>query len=259
MTTPDPELNLDKPLIPSQDVIPPAEDDAAEAPEGWEQRAKDAEGQVKSLNDRLSAQGRRQDRVQEAESLALGTNNEVRLLNRRLDALIESVSNGSTDRLPTQMAEIASQAASSQAELEYNDVWTELSQELQEVVLDEDGNAVLDLLNAPELEQVRSTWQVAHGRKDANGLARAVGEAQKVMRRAERESVKTRATANARQQAQVDNEAAGNLDLSTGPSSGGSGGMSDTRWLHDVYGNQDYSATPEDHKRAKVILDKLKA
>ena len=134
MTTPDPELNLDKPLIPSPDAIPLAEDDAAEAPAGWEQRAKDAEGQVKSLNDRLSAQGRRQDRVQEAESLALGTNNEVRLLNRRIDALIESVSNGSTDRLPAQMAEIASQAANSQAELEYNEVWTELSQDRKSVV-----------------------------------------------------------------------------------------------------------------------------
>ena len=108
---------------------------------------------------------------------------------------------------------------------------------------------MLDIHNAPELEGVREMWTQAHNRKDVAGLHRAIAESQKVARSIER--LRRRATQT------VDTidteEETTEFDLSTGPSAGGAG-MSDDRWMRDVYGNSEYTASPEDHARAAKIL-----
>jgi hypothetical protein len=86
-------------------------------------------------------------------------------------------------------------------------------------------------------------WTQAHNRKDVAGLNRAIAEAQKVARRVER----TQRTAPATDEETTE------FDLSTGPSAGGAG-MSDDRWMKDVYGNAERVATSEDHARAAKLL-----
>ena len=110
--------------------------------------------------------------------------------------------------------------------------------------MDDTGATVLDLHASAELAEVREMWTQAHNRKDIAGLHRAIAEAQKVARRAER-------TQRAAPVADV--EETTEFDLSTGPSAGGAG-MSDDRWMRDVYGNSEYTASPEDHARAAKIL-----
>ena len=132
--------------------------------------------------------------------------------------------------------------------MNYETEWNDLAQELVDSVVDDSGAQVLDLHNSPELAAVREMWTQAHDRRDAKGLHRAVAEAQKVARAAERAARRTQAAPVA-----SDPEETGEFDLSTGPSAGGAG-MSDDRWMRDVYGNSEYTASPEDHARAAKIL-----
>ena len=83
------------------------------------------------------------------------------------------------------------------------------------------------------------------------GLHRAIAEAQKVARAAERSVFRAAPVAPAASAS--DPEETSEFDLSTGPSAGGAG-MSDDRWMRDVYGNPERIATPEDHARAAKLL-----
>ena len=185
----------------------------------------------------------------------LGTNNDVRMLGRRVDALMNAIGTGDTDRLPDELSQIQNQAMQSQIELEYQQFWQSESDALRNAMLDANGNPLLDLQSAPELERVRQDWTDAHNRKDRAGLARARAEAQEISRQAERS-----ANGNARQEGRAEGRESvvnsGAFELDTGPSAAG-GGMSDDRWLREVYANTSYSPTPADHKRAKSILDNL--
>ena len=113
--------------------------------------------------------------------------------------------------------------------------------------MDDTGAQVLDLHNGSELAAVREMWTQAHNRKDVAGLHRAIAEAQKVARVTERKQRRV-APAVAQDQDETDE-----FDLSTGPSAGGAG-MSDDRWMRDVYGDAERVATPEDHARASKLL-----
>jgi len=204
------------------------------------------QAQVKKLEGDLRAEkGRstrgRQTRQDDMENLMLGTSNEVRMLNRRVDALMQAIGTGNTDALPDELSQIQNQALQSQGELDYQRFWQTESQALLDAINDGDGNPLFDLQNSPELEQVRQNWTAAHERRDRAGLTQARAEAQEVARQAERQG---RA---------VDS---GAFELDTGPSAAG-GGMGDERWLKEVYGNSSYNPTNADHKRAKDILDRL--
>ena len=206
------------------------------------------DAEIAKLKNDLKANSGRRGRQNQTEQLLLGQGNDIRTINNRLDALMKAMSSGDTDNLPAELSAIQEQAAQTQAGINYDTQWTELSQELVDSVVDDTGTAVLDLHNSPELASVREMWTQAHDRRDAKGLHRAVAEAQKVARAAERNVRRTPAAPVA-----SDPEETGEFDLSTGPSAGGAG-MSDDRWMRDVYGNSEYTASPEDHARAAKIL-----
>ena len=201
------------------------------------------DSKIAKLENDLKANSGRRGRQNQVEQLLLGQGNDIRTMNNRLDALLKAMSSGDTDNLPAELSAIQEQAAQTQATINYDTQWTELSQELVDSVTDDAGATVLDLHTAPELESVRETWTQAHNRKDVAGLNRAIAEAQKVARRVER----TQRTAPATDEENTE------FDLSTGPSAGGAG-MSDDRWMRDVYGNAERVATPEDHARAAKLL-----
>ena len=216
-----------------------------EAPEpDYETQLKERDAKIAKLENDLKASAGRRGRQNQTEQLLLGQGNEIRTINSRLDALLQAMSSGETDNLPAELSAIQAQAAQTQATINYDAESTGLSQELLDSVVDDTGATVLDLHSAPELEHVRQMWTQAHNVKDVAGLNRAIAEAQKVARQAER----TQRTA-----APAADEETTEFDLSTGPSAGGAG-MSDDRWMKEVYGNPERQATPEDHARAAKLL-----
>jgi hypothetical protein len=219
-----------------------AESQASGTPD-YETQVKERDAEIAKLKNDLKASSGRRGRQNQTEQLLLGQGNDIRTMNNRLDALLKAMSSGDTDGLPAELTAIQEQAAQTQATIDYETQWTELSQELVDSVADDTGATVLDLHAAQELTEVREMWTQAHNRKDVAGLHRAIAEAQKVARRAER----TQRTAPSVEEETTE------FDLSTGPSAGGAG-MSDDRWMKDVYGNAERVATPEDHARAAKLL-----
>ena len=213
----------------------------------YQAQVQERDAEIAKLKNDLKASSGRRGRQNQTEQLLLGQGNDIRTINNRLDALMKAMSSGETDNLPAELSAIQEQAAQTQASLNYEAEWNELSQELVDSVVDDTGTQVLDLHNGPELAAVREMWTQAHNRKDIAGLHRAIAEAQKVARTTER---KQRRAAPAVVQDQDETD---EFDLSTGPSAGGAG-MSDDRWMRDVYGNAERVATPEDHARAAKLL-----
>ena len=209
----------------------------------YQAQVQERDAEIAKLKNDLKASSGRRSRQNQTEQLLLGQGNDIRTINNRLDALMKAMSSGETDNLPAELSAIQEQAAQTQASLNYEAEWNELSQELVDSVVDDTGTQVLDLHNGPELAAVREMWTQAHNRKDIAGLHRAIAAAQKVARTAERTQRTTSAA----------DEETTEFDLSTGPSAGGAG-MSDDRWMRDVYGNAERVATPEDHARAAKLL-----
>jgi len=213
----------------------------------YQAQVQERDAEIAKLKNDLKASSGRRGRQNQTEQLLLGQGNDIRTINNRLDALMKAMSSGETDNLPAELSAIQEQAAQTQASLNYEAEWNELSQELVDSVVDDTGAQVLDLHNGSELAAVREMWTQAHNRKDIAGLHRAIAEAQKVARVTER---KQRRAAPAVVQDQDETD---EFDLSTGPSAGGAG-MSDDRWMRDVYGNSEHTASPEDHARASKLL-----
>jgi hypothetical protein len=209
----------------------------------YQAQVKERDAEIAKLKNDLKASSGRRGRQNQTEQLLLGQGNDIRTLNSRLDALLKAMSSGDTDNLPAELSAIQEQSAQTQATIDYETQWTELSHELVDSLVDDTGATVLDLHAAQELADVREMWTQAHNRKDIAGLHRAIAAAQKVARTAERTQRTTSAA----------DEETTEFDLSTGPSAGGAG-MSDDRWMKDVYGNAERVATPEDHARAAKLL-----
>ena len=219
-----------------------AESQASGTPD-YETQVKERDAEIAKLKNDLKASSGRRGRQNQTEQLLLGQGNDIRTMNNRLDALLKAMSSGDTDNLPAELSAIQEQAAQTQATIDYETQWTELSHELVDSLVDDTGATVLDLHSSQELADVREMWTQAHNRKDITGLHRAIAAAQKVARTAER-TQRTTSTAE---------EETTEFDLSTGPSAGGAG-MSDDRWMKDVYGNAERVATSEDHARAAKLL-----
>ena len=209
----------------------------------YQAQVKERDAEIAKLKNDLKASSGRRGRQNQTEQLLLGQGNDIRTLNSRLDALLKAMSSGDTDNLPAELSAIQEQSTLTQATIDYETQWTELSHELVDSLVDDTGATVLDLHASQELAEVREMWTQAHNRKDIAGLHRAIAAAQKVARIAERTQRTTSAA----------DEETTEFDLSTGPSAGGAG-MSDDRWMRDVYGNAERVATPEDHARAAKLL-----
>jgi hypothetical protein len=245
-------------------VTPEVEQSTEDTPQevtDWQAKAKESDeartalqAELDKVNNDLRSQSGRRNRQQELENLVLQANNTTRLLDRKVDALIRATS-GDIDDLPAQLSSIQADQATFDASSAYQSIWTDLSNELVELVQDDDGNSILDIQTAPELEEVREIWTNAHRSEDTRGLQRAMNEAIKVIRRVERQRLKE-ATTEIKAAAKEDAVNSGAFDLDTGPSAGGSG-LSDERWLREVYGSEDSEPTRADHLRAKKILDSL--
>ena len=140
----------------------------------YQAQVKERDAEIAKLKNDLKASSGRRGRQNQTEQLLLGQGNDIRTLNSRLDAVLKAMSSGDTDNLPAELSAIQEQSTLTQATIDYETQWTELSHELVDSLVDDTGATVLDLHAAQELADVREMWTQAHNRKDIAGLHRAI-------------------------------------------------------------------------------------
>ena len=235
----------------------PAEQEAEEV--DWKARAEAAEDNLKKVENDLKSQQGRNRRTDEVQHQLASIGDRLSTIESANQAVLRAFSSGDTDALPTELSTIQAKAQQTSANRSYEARYADLSEELREAVQDGEGNPILDLYEAPELESIRQEWVTAHRNKDTAALASALAKAHRVARAAERttgRSSEQQIRTEEREAAKARLEEAGVFDLDTGPSAAG-GGLSDDRWFREVYGKESYDATPADHKRAREYMARL--
>ena len=145
---------------------------------------------------------------------------------RAQSALIRAIGSGDTDGLPAEVAQIQTEASARQGSRTLQQFSQQIEAEIAAALVDDDGNTILDQ-SAPELEKARQTWAVALEAGDRGGMASALLEVNKTIRRVERGRNKSAvSTAWKEGQEQANRERARqDADLDTGGGVGGGGGV----------------------------------
>ena len=249
----DPELAVQSEVVADQ----PVDQEPEEV--DWQVRAEAAEAANKKLENELKSQQGRNRRTDDVQHQLSSIGDRLSTIESANQAVLRAFSSGDTDDLPNELSTIQAQARQTSANRSYEARYADLSEELREAVQDDEGNPILDLYEAPELESIRQEWVTAHRNKDTGALATALAKAHRVARSVERttgRSSEQQIRTEEREAAKARLEEAGIFDLDTGPSAAG-GGRSDDRWFREVYGSQTYDPTPADHKRARDYLQRL--
>lgn len=176
---------------------------------------------VKLENDKRSLEVNRL-KQNERDELILEIRDRLDANEKSTDALLRSLGTGDTERLPDEIQQIRSEAEQSRVRSSYETQFNSLVGELADAVKDDDGNVVLDIYTAPELEATRQEWSRASGAGDLIGLTRALNMAyravaskERVLAKQAKEDVK-KAAKEARRKALED---VGAHDLDVGPGS----------------------------------------
>jgi len=226
----------------------------------WKARAEQAEVQLqKAQHDLQSQQGRDRTRNEWQRQLT-DIGDRIGAMEAANQAVIRAFSTGDTETLPSELSTITAKQNQTAAARTYEDRYAALSEDLHEAVEDGNGNPVLDLFKAEELEEVRQEWVAANKAKDFAGLASAISKAHRITRQAERNggsSAEQRIREEERAIARTRLEAAGIYDLDTGPTGGGAG-LADMDFLNAYGSDPDRYNTKEDRARADKILKNLR-
>ena len=233
-----------------QPEVQEAEVEATAEPEvDWKAQAEKLEQQLKT------EQGRNRKR-DDTDTAILGIGDRMVAMEQSNAALIKALAEGDTENLPQQLTQIQAQSQNNQRGRTYQSRYEALTNQLRGAMQDVDGNEILSLYEAPELEEVRQTWVDAHKNKSMAGLYSTLVRAHEVVRQAER-SKAAQATNNVRDEerkaATQRLEEAGIYDLDTGPASAGGGASQDDwAWFTQTYGKMD-NPSRADHARATRI------
>ena len=233
-----------------QPEVQEAEVEATAEPEvDWRAQAERLEQQLKT------AQGRNRTR-DDTDAAILGIGDRMAAMEQSNAALVKALAEGDTESLPQQLSQIQAQSQNNQRGRTYQSRYEALTEQLRGAVQDTDGNEIISLHSAPELEDVRQSWVEAHKNKSMAGLYSTLVRAHEVVRQAER-SKATQATDSARDEerkaATQRLEEAGIYDLDTGPASAGGGASQDDwAWFTQTYGKMD-NPSRADHARATRI------
>jgi len=233
-----------------QPEVQEAETEATVEPEvDWKTQAERLEQQLKT------EQGRNRKR-DDTDTAILGIGDRMVAMEQSNAALIKALAEGDTENLPQQLTQIQAQSQNNQRGRTYQSRYEALTEQLRGAMHDVDGNEILSLYEAPELEDVRQTWVEAHKNKSMAGLYSTLVRAHEVVRKAER-SKAAQATDNVRDEerkaATQRLEEAGIYDLDTGPTSAGGGASQDDwTWFTQTYGKMDNPSRAE-HARATKI------
>ena len=233
-----------------QPEVQEAEVEATAEPEvDWKAQAERLEQQLKT------EQGRNRKR-DDTDTAILGIGDRMAAMEQSNAALVKALAEGDTESLPQQLSQIQAQSQNAQRGRTYQGRYEALTEQLMGAVQDTDGNQILDLHTAPELEDVRQSWVEAHKNKSMAGLYSALVRAHEVVRQTERsranqmtDSVRDEERKAATQRL----EEAGIYDLDTGPTSAGGGaGQDDWTWFTQTYGKME-NPSRADHARAARI------
>jgi hypothetical protein len=138
-------------------------------------------------------------------------------------AVAEAVQQGDVEQLPAKLTEIQNRAQAESAKNDSDKAWKSLQRQLIIATQDDEGNEVLSLIDAPELEGVRNQAYQGGQRGDWTMCLEAVGEAAKItsrILRERREAVSDEEKAKIKKQIFEDN---GIIDHDIGTGAGGGG------------------------------------
>tara|TARA_R100000306_G_scaffold59249_1_gene58113 strand:+ start:222 stop:992 length:771 start_codon:yes stop_codon:yes gene_type:complete len=250
----DPELVVQ----PEEQAEEPRAEETSEEVD-WQSRAEAAEANLKKVENDLNSQRGRNRQTGETQQQLTAISDRLTAMESANQAVLRAFSSGDTDALPNELSAIQAQAAQTSATRSFENRYAEMTEQLQGAVRDEDGGPILDLYEAPELEQVRQEWMKHYKAKNVAGLASVITDATRITTKAERsnsrdtvESVRNEERAAARKLL----EQAGIYDLDTGPDGGGAG-LSDMDFLAAWGNDPGKYNSKEDSERATRILKNL--
>ena len=221
----------------------------------WKARFDENQATLSKLEQQLKTEQGRNRKRDDTDTAVLGIGDRLAAMEQSNSALIKALAEGDTENLPGQLSQIQAQSQNTQRGRAYQNQYAVLTEQLREATQDENGDPILDLYNAPELEEVRQAWVTANNNRSVSELYNTLVRTHEVIRQAERgkaskmtDSVREEERTSARQRL----EEAGIYDLDTGPASAGSGATQDDETWFREYGKMD-SPSPDDHARAKRI------
>ena len=249
------EQQVPEDVVTQEPAAPQTEVQEAEAePEvDWKAKFDENQATLDKLEQQLKTEQGRNKKRDDTDSAVLGIGDRLSAMEQSNAALIKALADGDTERLPQQLGQIQAQSQNTQRGRAYQNQYRVLTEQLREATQDENGNEILSLYDAPELEEVRQAWVDANKNRSVSALYNTLVRTHEVIRQAERgkaseraESVRQEERTSAKQRL----EEAGIYDLDTGPASGGGGAtLDDETWFRE-YGKMD-NPTPEDHARAR--------
>ena len=203
-----------------------SQNDSAEVTALKAQLAEAQTATTKAEGDKRAAEGRLrkdQDVVSQITDLKAEMGDQARATAATLKALVAE----DTASLPAQLQTIEAESAQGKAVRRFEAGWNSLLDDMDEIVVGEDGEKLLDLDTAPELTSWRAKVTEAHKRGDLAGVAATLGELSRLTHKA-RSATFDKQIADARKEEQEASKAkmekAGVLDLDSGPGAGGGGG-----------------------------------
>ena len=247
------------PDAPSQSETQPEAGETTEPEIDWQTKAQELEKQVERAENNLRAERGRATKQTERDNSLFDLSDRLGAMEQSNMALIRALNSGDTDELPNQLTQIQNASTGRSAARSYEGRYNALAEELQGIVHDDDGNDIVSLFEAPELEQVRQLWLASHNKQDIAGLYDALNQAQRVVRRIERTRTQDELSAirdQERAAAKRQLDEAGVYDMDTGVAASGAG-VQDDDFLTSYARNPERHNTPEDHLRARRLLANL--
>ena len=215
------------------DVVAEAEPEPQpepKAPEVLQTELTTAQAEIAKLRNDLKALRGLRGKESDRDSLMQDIREEIAEVKRTNAALVKALGSGNTDSLAADVSRIEGETYQQRAARNFQSQYATLWTELQAALTDEDGKAILNLQDSPELEAVRSQWLSFYNAEKMGvperlaGFATAVAQAHTAVRRFERaaareDAKKVRTTAAQRTKKAL--EEAGVHDLDTGAGTAG--------------------------------------
>ena len=232
---------------------PEVQETEAEPDVDWKAKFDENQAALSKLEQQLKTEQGRNRKRDDTDTAVLGIGDRLAAMEQSNAALIKALADGDTENLPGQLSQIQAQSQNTQRGRAYQNQYSVLTDQLRAATQDENGNDILDLYAAPELEEVRQAWVNANNNRSVSELYNTLVRAHEVVRQAERgkanqmaQSVRDEERNSAKQRL----EEAGIYDLDTGAASAGGGAAQDDETWFRAYGKMD-NPSPEDHARAR--------
>jgi|TARA_Y100000310_G_scaffold215081_1_gene216065 hypothetical protein len=203
--------NLDTVTPETEAVVPDQDGGEGEGqPEevNWEERAAAAETENAKLKSNLSTLEGRVKKQIDTDALFAGFSDQLMGIQAGTAAVARAMANDNLEGLGEEVDAIEQRIQARTADTVRQSVSASLGQDLQMAVQGSDGEPVLDLMEAPELETVRTTWNIGLKQlSSTDAVERAEGRATLVQAISDAKTVTLAAERTKAQQALVDLEA----------------------------------------------------